>query len=81
MACSLTEFIREDEFFDGDGLNRIQIQCNVKNAASAGVARRNGYVLEGTIRQRRFNPVLKEYADGYLFSKLRSEWQKSKESA
>ena len=44
--------------------------------ASVAIARRLGYVKEGTERARNYNQYMKEYEDLTIFSKLRSEWKK-----
>lgn len=48
----MTEAVRllTDYAFTSLGANRIQIRCDERNTASAGVARRVGYVPEGCLR-------------------------------
>jgi ribosomal-protein-serine acetyltransferase len=56
------------------GFNRIEIHCSQKNIRSAAVAKRNGYLLEGILRQK-----IKEntkYSDLKVFSKLKSDRKK-----
>lgn len=38
--------------FEIDGVKRVEIHCDPRNQASANVARKLGYVHEGTLRQR-----------------------------
>ena len=65
----------EDEAFSNLGLNRIQIRCDVRNTASANVAKRLGYKLDGTMRSFNFNRVENIFVDCYIFSKLKLEWE------
>jgi len=67
--------ILEDAAFAQLGLNRIQIRCDALNAASANVAKRAGYIFEGTYRNVQFCAIRNEFADGMTFSKLRTEWE------
>ena len=52
------------------GFNRIEIRCDAVNARSASVPRRNGYTLEGTLRQHLFEQD--RFRDTLVFSKLKS---------
>ncbi|MFY0564226.1 GNAT family N-acetyltransferase [Archangium lansingense] len=62
--------------FELDGLERMDIQVAVGNEASAAVARRLGFTLEGTLRQRaRGDGGPAE--DTWYFSLLASEYPKS----
>ncbi len=49
---------------------RIEIRADTENAASAGVARRAGYTLEGTLR-RTLQNCDGELRDAFMFSKIR----------
>jgi ribosomal-protein-serine acetyltransferase len=70
--------ILEDYFFGGLGFNRIVIKCDKDNKASAGVAKRNGYKLEGTAREAIHYKGHERYSDLLTFSKLKREWKKGK---
>jgi ribosomal-protein-serine acetyltransferase len=60
-------------------LNRVQIRCATANARSAAIARRLGFLHEGTLRQTiRTNNRLD---DEHCFGLLRSEWAKAKAAA
>ena len=52
------------------GAQRIEIRCDARNTRSAAVARRAGYVLEGTLRHdsRDADNVLR---DSHVFARLR----------
>jgi ribosomal-protein-serine acetyltransferase len=65
-----------ETYFFKMGFNRLAILANPKNKASVAIARRLGYVKEGTERARNYNQYMKEYEDLTIFSKLRSEWKK-----
>ena len=58
----LTEFA-----FAGLKANRVEILCSVDNAASAAVARRAGYVLEGT-RRNDYQLPSGELSSSFVFS-------------
>ena len=65
-----------ETYFFKMGFNRLAILANPKNKASVAIARRLGYIKEGTQRARNYNKFMKEYEDLSTFSKLRSEWKK-----
>jgi len=67
--------ILEKEFFSNINLNRIQIRCNERNVASAGVAKKSGYTFEGKLRQVSYSEHFKEFANTLIFSKLKSEFK------
>ncbi len=53
------------------GFNRIEIHCSQKNIRSAAVAKRNGYLLDGVLRQKvRQN---NKYSDLQIYSRLKSD--------
>lgn len=54
-------------------LNRIEIRCSSKNERSAGIARRLGFTLEGTLRQA--YRVRDTYTDDHVFAMLADEWE------
>ena len=73
----MTEAVRvvEDEFFRNKGFHRLTLKCDTRNQASIGVARKCGYVEEGTLREDEFSDYFGGYRDTVLFSKLRREWE------
>lgn len=50
------------------GIHRLIITCDVNNQASAAVARRCGFELEGKMREARF--AYGSYRDELLFAKI-----------
>ena len=67
----------EDEAFQR-GINRIVIRNNTKNLRSVRVAERCGYILEGVMRQDRWDTYHQRWRDSNIFSKLKSDWEKQK---
>ena len=65
----ITEAVRllEKELFQR-GIHRLIITCDVNNQASAAVARRCGFQLEGKMREARF--AYGSYRDELLFAKI-----------
>lgn len=61
--------------FEQDWCHKIQLHCDVKNIASKSIAEKNGYVLEGVIRQDAKWPN-GSLRDKMYFGKLKSEWNK-----
>lgn len=57
-------------------VERLDVRCGVDNLASAGVARKAGFVLEGTLRHRRNHPD-ETASDDLAFSMLRSDFEVS----
>ena len=51
---------------------------DTENTPSEKVAIRCGYTKEGVMRQWHYNPTLKSFRDMYLYSKLKSEWEKQR---
>jgi|AntRauTorcE11897_2_1112592.scaffolds.fasta_scaffold03651_3 ribosomal-protein-serine acetyltransferase len=76
----VTEAVRilEKEFFSNNNLNRIQIQCDEKNIASSGVAKKCGYIFEGKRREGSYSEHFKAFGDILVFSKLKSDFKKEK---
>jgi len=74
----MTEAVRilEKEFFTNVNLNRIQIKCDERNIASAGVAKKCAYVLEGKYREDTYSEYFKDFRNTLVFSKLKSEFKK-----
>jgi ribosomal-protein-serine acetyltransferase len=73
----VTEAVKiiEKEFF-ANGLNRIQIKCDERNTASAGVAKKCEYVFEGKFREDSYSEYFKDFRNTLVFSKLRSDFKK-----
>ena len=59
--------------FDTLDLNRVQAETDTRNAASARVLEKLGFVLEGTLREDCF--VNGDVSDSWVFGLLRREWQ------
>jgi hypothetical protein len=53
------------------GFHRIEIRCNATNARSVAVPRRNGYLLEGVLRDERLERGV--FHDVMVFAKLASD--------
>lgn len=67
----------ERELFLVWGLNRIQIKCDVQNVASGGVAKKCGFVFEGTLREDDFSKFYDSFRSTHVFSKLKSDFDKN----
>lgn len=69
-----TEFVRllEKELF-ARGIHRCIIECDANNAASAAVAKRLGYTLEGRLRDAKLADD--GFRDELVFSKLAHEFR------
>ena len=65
----------EKEAFEHLGLNTIQLKCDEENKASAGVAKKCGFTLEGTLREETLSDYFKSFRNTLVFSKLKSEYQ------
>lgn len=76
----MTEAVKilEKYLFEDLGINRIQILCDVKNIPSASVAKKCGYILEGKIRDRKYDLFSKKFVSHYMFSKLKKEYKPKK---
>jgi [ribosomal protein S5]-alanine N-acetyltransferase len=59
--------------FDTLDLNRVQAEADTRNAASARVLEKLGFVLEGTLREDCV--VNGEVSDSWVFGLLRREWR------
>ena len=65
--------------FENMDVNRIEIIMDTKNSRSESVARRNKYLCEGVRRQSyMFRGKL---CDVFVYSKLKSEWEKENKNA
>ena len=75
----VTEAVKalEDDFFKR-GFNRITLIMDTANKACEKVAIRRGYTKEGVMREWHYNPTFKSFRDMYLYSKLKSEWEKQR---
>lgn len=56
-----------------NGFNRMEIKNDPQNPNSVNVAKRAGYRLDGVMRQDRWNPYYKRFADTNVWSKLKSD--------
>lgn len=76
----MTEAVKiiEKEFFITHNLNRLAITCDERNIASAGVAKKCAYILEGKFRQDVYSEHFKDFRNTLIFSKLQSEFKKEK---
>lgn len=63
----------ENAFFGGY-FNRLIIACDSANTASAHVAEKAGFILEGVERKSWFMDYFNDYRDAKIYSKLRSDW-------
>jgi RimJ/RimL family protein N-acetyltransferase len=61
--------------FDTLDLNRVQAEADTRNAASARVLEKLGFVREGTLREDCV--VNGEVSDSWVYGLLRREWQPS----
>ncbi|MFI7387209.1 GNAT family N-acetyltransferase [Streptomyces sp. NPDC049813] len=59
--------------FDALDLNRVQAEVDTRNAASARVLEKLGFVREGTLREDCV--VDGEVSDSWIYGLLRQEWQ------
>lgn len=73
--------ILEKELFENLKLNRVVIQCDEENLASAKVAQKCHYTLEGKLREKDYSPHFKNFRTHLIFSKLKSEYQKDQKSS
>lgn len=62
--------------FELDKVKRMDLMCSPENTASAGVARRLGYTLEGRLRDRQLAPH-HQRGDLFCFTLLASEYPQS----
>ncbi|MFB6819351.1 GNAT family N-acetyltransferase [Streptomyces sp. NPDC056347] len=63
--------------FDTLDLNRVQAEADTRNAASARVLEKLGFVREGTLREDCV--VNGEVSDSWVYGLIRREWQPSSE--
>ncbi|SCK58468.1 Protein N-acetyltransferase, RimJ/RimL family [Streptomyces sp. WMMB 714] len=61
--------------FDTLNLNRVQAEADTRNAASARVLEKIGFMREGTLREECI--VNGEVSDTWVFGLIRREWQPS----
>ncbi|MGE5084765.1 MAG: GNAT family N-acetyltransferase [Bacillota bacterium] len=55
------------------GFHRVEIRCDSRNQRSAQVALRNGYILDGELREDVL--IFGEYRNTKVFGKLHREWR------
>jgi len=65
--------------FDTLDLNRVQAETDTRNAASARVLEKLGFVREGTLREDCV--VNGEVSDSWVYGLIRREWRQSSEPA
>lgn len=65
--------------FDTLNLNRVQAETDTRNAASARVLDKLGFVREGTLREDCI--VNGEVSDSWVYGLIRREWQPTSEPA
>jgi RimJ/RimL family protein N-acetyltransferase len=65
--------------FDTLDLNRVQAETDTRNAASARVLEKLGFVREGTLREDCI--VNGEVSDSWVYGLLRRQWQPSSRPA
>ncbi len=67
-----SEFVQlmEKELF-ARGIHRLVIECDEKNAASAAVAQRNGFLFEGVLRDAKY--AYGTYRNEMVFAKINGE--------
>jgi len=58
--------------FDVLGARRVEIRCDARNARSAGVPRRLGFVHEATLKDDRRDPRTGEISDTLVFARTRT---------
>jgi [ribosomal protein S5]-alanine N-acetyltransferase len=58
--------------FDTLDLNRVKAEADTRNAASARVLEKLGFVREGTLREDRV--VNGEVSDSWVYGLIRREW-------
>lgn len=58
------------------GVNRISLHIDTGNVASEKMAKRLGYVLEGTLRDYIYSPQHGSHRDFHIFTKLKSNAQR-----
>lgn len=68
----------EDDVFSADGLNKLIIDPEADNLASVHFAERNGYVLDGVLREDWYNLSRQKFSNVRLYSKLKSDWEKDR---
>ena len=61
--------------FDALGMNRVQAETDTRNAASARVLEKLGFVREGTLREDCV--VNGEVSDSWVYGLIRKQWQPS----
>jgi [ribosomal protein S5]-alanine N-acetyltransferase len=64
--------------FDTLDLNRVQAEADTRNAASARVLEKLGFVREGTLREDCV--VNGDVSDSWVYGLLRREWKRSSDA-
>lgn len=68
--------ILEKECFEELELERVQIRCDLENLASASVAEKAGYTLEGVMRNKEYKKYFREFRSMKYYAKLKEEYFK-----
>ena len=68
----------ESHIFNTVGLNRVELFIDPQNSSSSKMAEKNGYTLEGTLREEYFNYYFKSLRDTQVWSKLKREFMGQK---
>ena len=63
--------------FEEFDINRVEIQMSTRNPKSKAIPERLGFTQEGVLRS---NERLREFSDSYVYSLLREEYEKLKQS-
>jgi RimJ/RimL family protein N-acetyltransferase len=64
-----------DHLFSVQGLHKVSAECDARNAASAALLARTGFVAEG--RRRQHTWIKGEWTDDLLFGLLGADWLSS----
>ena len=64
-----------DHAFTAFGATRLWLDCSGENLRAQRVYAREGFTLEGRLRQHQFITVIGRYIDTLLYGMLRQEWQ------
>lgn len=74
-VVALTELALRPQESGGLGLRRLEICCSADNTPSAGVAKKSGYQLEGTLRAHRWLDGI-GWSDTLIFATTADTWTK-----
>lgn len=74
-VIALTQLALRPQESGGLGLRRLEICCSADNAPSAGVAKKSGYQLEGTLRAHRWLDGI-GWSDTLIYATTADTWTK-----